>query len=104
MCRILFGCLRDDGEIVSGSNGDDPAVDFSVEKIGGEIEIYYRTPFKDKPSVTVTPNYGPIPHGGYDRRFGSVFLTSNEPSSCRLRVSSEPGAIMPVDFSFIALK
>jgi hypothetical protein len=104
MCRILFGCLKNDGDIVSGSNGDDPAVDFSVEKTGDEIEIYYRTPFKDKPSVTITPNYGPIPPGGSNRRFGGVFLTSNEPSRFSLRVSSEHDAIMPVDFSFIALK
>ena len=102
MCRILFGCLNSDGEVISGSNGDDPAVDFSVEKIADEIEIYYETPFKHKPSLTVTPNYGPLQSSGIDQQFGRVVVTLNEPKRCRFKVFS--GTIDPVDFSFIALK
>ena len=104
MCRILFGCLKSDGEVVSGSNGDDPAVDFSVETIGDEIEIFYRTPFNAKPVVTITPNYGQIPSSGVNRPFGGIILTSNEPKSCRFKVFSGKDVISPVDFNFIALK
>jgi hypothetical protein len=104
MCRIIFGCLNTDGEILSGSNGDDPAVDFSVEKIGDELEVHYQTSFTGKPSVTVTPNYGPLPVGDFGHRFRNVVLTSNEPNRFRLRLSPESNARMPVDLSFISIK
>ena len=104
MCRIIFGCLNSAGDIISGSNGDDPALDFNVEKIGDDgLEVHYTTPFTAKPSLTLTANYGGEAFGG-GTQLGNLVLTLNEPNRFRLRLPLGSNASKPVDFSFIALK
>ena len=106
MCRIIYGCINMDGEILSGSNGEDPALDFFVEKTEGSFEISYKTPFNKIPSLTFTPNYGKsIPtHSNFERRLGNLILVSNELKRFKLRLVLENNAIEPQDFSFIAIK
>jgi len=105
MCRQIHGRLNLGGEILSGSNGDDPALDFSCEKTERGVEIEYKTPYNAIPSLALTPEYGESPtnYSGLERPRGNLILVSNESKGFKLELVSESGSLNPQRFSFIAI-